>query len=148
MAIAGGRFGCGKRRMSSAVRIIWYQHHPWVRWREVELPSLGAVKERTNSRETSTKWNFVREWTNWPLFPMTSVLIFKAMGSACQSNAIYSSPVLLKRCRNCLCGAFGSAVLWIYFKPSPVYFNCSWSLLSTIVHHFQMKWYSSILKLV
>lgn len=34
--------------VSLVVGIIWYQRRPWIRWREVELPSPGAVKERTN----------------------------------------------------------------------------------------------------
>lgn len=57
---------------------------------------------------------------------MTPVLIFKVMASTCQSNAIYSSLVLLIRGRNCLCGTFGNSVC------GSVYLNCSWSFLSTI----------------
>lgn len=122
MPVAEGRFG-------------------FVRWSNlVPASPLGEVvgggvtihpqgllrKEQTNSRQTSTRWKFVREWTNWPLFPVTSVLIFKVMLSTCQSNAINSSLVLLERCRTCLCRTFGNSGLYICFKPSPVCVNFSY----------------------
>lgn len=43
----------GNRRMCSVVSIIWCQHRSWVRWRDVDLPSLGAVEERTARSKTS-----------------------------------------------------------------------------------------------
>lgn len=146
MSVAEGRLGLGKK-ISLAFGIIWDQHCPWGRWWEVELLSLGTAKERTDKIQANVcQVNFFREWTNWPLFSMTSVLIFKVIVSTCQSNAIYSSPVLLKRCKTCLCGTSGNSVLWFCLRPSPVYLNSSWSL-SIIVHYFQMKLYSSVLKL-
>lgn len=147
MSVAGGRFSSG-RKISLAFGIIWDQHRPWGRWWRWSCHPWGLLRKgQTKSRQTSARWIFFREWTNWPLFLMTPVLIFKVMVSTCQSNAIYSSPALLKRCKNCLCGTSGNSVLWVCFRPSPVYLNCSWSL-SIIVHHFQIKLYSSILKLV
>jgi len=40
-----GRFRLSNRRAASAVSMIWLQHRPWVRWRDVKLPSQGAVRK-------------------------------------------------------------------------------------------------------
>lgn len=45
--------GFSNRRMCSVVSIIWHQYRPWVGWRDVDLPSLGAVEERTARSKTS-----------------------------------------------------------------------------------------------
>lgn len=68
---------------------------------------------------------------------MISASVLKVVVSTCQSNAIYSILELQKRCRNCLCGTFENAVLWIGSKPSSVFLNFSRSFLSILVFVFR-----------